>query len=247
MSVPFFRRAQPRLASARRAAAILLDILFPSCCLSCGADTTVTRAVLCQACLDSISVRSAFFCPVCLGRIPDPNIRCHPDAKFLAGAAVSYDEPTVKELVRVLKYKGVREAAKPLGTFVARHLELALPARYREGAIIVPVPLSRARERIRGYNQAEEIARITAEILGLPLELRLLLRTRNTKPQTEIKGREQRLLNLKGSFTTEGDAMGRIVILVDDVYTTGATMREAAETLKAAGARRVIAVAAARA
>lgn len=224
----------------------LLDILFPSSCLSCGADTTATRAVLCQTCLDSIPVHSAFFCPLCLARVPDPRFRCHP-AAFLAGAAVSYDEPSAKALVKALKYQGVRSAALPLGTLAARHLALAAPPGFLQNAVLVPVPLSASRRRVRGYNQAEEIARVVADELRLPLEPELLRRIRHTKPQTEIAGRDERLKNVAGSFAASEDARGHTVLVIDDVYTTGATMGEAVRTLKAAGARRVYGITAARA
>lgn len=246
MMPALFRRALVPLKRLVWAALVLfLDILFPSRCLGCGADTTATRAVLCPVCLDSIPLHSAFFCPVCSGRVPDPAVRCHRPS-FLATAAVSYDDPVVRELVHVLKYKGVRSAAVPLGTLIVRHLKLAAPQGYFAGAVVVPIPLSAKRKRERGYNQAEAIAKAVAEELRLPLLPDLLRRVRHTAPQTEVKSREERLKNILGSFAAE-NARGKSIILVDDVTTTGATMSEAVKTLTAAGARRVVAVAAARA
>lgn len=224
---------------------MFLDVLFPSRCCSCGADTTRDRAVLCRTCLDSIPVHSAFFCPVCSGRIPNPAVRCHRPS-FLATAAASYDDPVVRELVRVLKYKGVRSAALPLGTLIVRHLELAAPHGYFDGAVVVPIPLGAQRARTRGYNQAEEIAKAVADELRLPLLPALLRRVRHTAPQTEVGSREGRLKNVLGSFAAE-NVRGKSIVLVDDVYTTGATMGEAVTTLTAAGALRVVAVSAARA
>lgn len=181
-----------------------------------------------------------------MGRIPSPNLRCHP-ATFLAGAAASYDKPAVKELIHVLKYKGARSAARPLGALLARYLERAAPPELLARAVLAPIPLSAGRARERGYNQAEEIAKVTAELLKLPLDASIIGRIRHTKPQTEIAARDARLKNVIGSFKASEGARGKNIILIDDVYTTGGTMSEAVKTLKAAGARRVIAIAAARA
>jgi predicted amidophosphoribosyltransferase len=99
---------------------------------------------------------------------------------------------------------------------------------------------------MRGYNQSEEIAKVIAEILKIPLDSETLKRVRNTTPQTELKSKEERAKNVYGCFAAK-NISGKAVIIIDDVYTTGATMREAARALKAAGARQVIGVAVARA
>jgi ComF family protein len=105
---------------------------------------------------------------------------------------------------------------------------------------VVPVPLSPARQRERGYNQAAEIARELARALGVPLVTHLI-RTRHTNKQTDLTLKE-RLLNVRGAFSAlafDHPLAGLHVALVDDVMTTGATVNEAAKALKAAGATRV--------
>lgn len=224
---------------------LILDILFPCRCASCGRDTTKERAVLCAPCAERIPRFSAFFCPVCGGRVPGEKPSCHPRARFLAGAAVPYDNAAVTELIRLLKYDGVRSAAAPLGNFVAQYLREMLPD--PKGIVLVPIPLHASRLRSRGYNQAKEIATVVSAMLGLPVEDGLLARKRHTEPQTERKGRAERLRNVAGCFAASALVRGRVIILIDDVYTSGATMQTAAHALKDAGARRVIGVAAARA
>ncbi len=105
--------------------------------------------------------------------------------------------------------------------------------------VIVPVPLHRNRLLKRGFNQATELARVLAGKLGRPMSADGLIRTRNTVPQTRL-GHRERQANIKDAFAADPARVGdRSVLLVDDVYTTGATLRECARTLKRAGARPV--------
>jgi len=120
--------------------------------------------------------------------------------------------------------------AKPLGDI----LKDCLQKEKFQGDVVVPVPLHRSRERVRGFNQAELIAVRT----GLPVLNRVLRRRKNTPSQTGLT-RSERKRNLAGAFELRGDVRGRKMILVDDVYTTGSTMNEIARTLKRGGAERV--------
>jgi ComF family protein len=115
--------------------------------------------------------------------------------------------------------------------------------------IIIPIPLSKQRELERGYNQAAEIAAKLALKLSLPFATDILLKTAHTKPQTETKDIKERRENLSGCFAIKNPAAvaGKKILLVDDVTTSGSTFLEAARILKAAGARKIIAIAAARA
>jgi ComF family protein len=105
---------------------------------------------------------------------------------------------------------------------------------------LVPVPLHRARLRQRGYDQALELARPLARQLRIPLRTELLQRARNTAPQSRQQHASERHANLRGAFAaTRGITMPAHVALVDDVMTTGATLRAAAQALHDAGVRRV--------
>lgn len=111
--------------------------------------------------------------------------------------------------------------------------------------LIVPIPLSSERYEERGFNQAGEIAFPVAKINGIPYDPDLLIRTRNTERQSEIKDNGRRAANMKGAFeVSDGwDVTGMTVIVVDDVATTGATLHEAATALYRAGAYKVLCVA----
>ncbi|MES2511924.1 MAG: ComF family protein [Pseudomonadota bacterium] len=116
------------------------------------------------------------------------------------------------------------------------------------GDLIIPMPLSAERLQSRGFNQARELARVLATQSASPgrLHAQLLLRTRDTRPQTELK-REARLANVKGAFQLDPLqaqlVSGRQVVLVDDVVTSGASIFTAARVLREAGARRITGVA----
>lgn len=111
-----------------------------------------------------------------------------------------------------------------------------------EVQLIIPVPLYPKKKRQRGYNQSELLARSLARMRQLPLDITSLRRVRNTPSQTQF-GREGRLQNMSGAFScaTPEAVKGKIVLLVDDVATTGATLEGCAEALKAAGAKKVFA------
>ncbi len=114
--------------------------------------------------------------------------------------------------------------------------------------MIMPVPLHAKRLRQRGFNQALLLAHRMSERHGLPLVYDNLIRQRSTRPQVELKG-DERIKNVKGAFTLRqpGKVEEKNIILVDDVFTTGATMNECAQVLKQAGATHVTAFTLARA
>lgn len=132
-------------------------------------------------------------------------------------------DPQVRTLIHSLKYLGWARLAESFSRSMTPLL-CQLPAK----AVLVPIPLASRRHRKRGYNQAEELARAIAGLTGLPVLPELLRRTRETPSQTRL-GREWRRANLSHAF--EARSTSYPVILVDDVFTTGATMIAAAEAL----------------
>ena len=148
-------------------------------------------------------------------------------------AALRYQEPT-SSLIHRFKYEGCFALAEPL----ARCLSAAWPAWVQPPDLIIPIPLHPRRKRRRGYNQSELLAAPLARDLGLPMNPRGLRRVRHTAPQVGL-GPEERHDNVRGAFAADDSFTGRRVLLIDDVLTTGATMRAAAEALLAAGAASV--------
>ena len=146
-----------------------------------------------------------------------------------------------------LKFRGNPRLGAPLGLLLAPMLTEADHPLYLPGAdsitAIVPVPLHEARLRERGYNQAELIADALGAAVGRPVRPQLMIRTRNTRPQVSLTG-AQRAENVRNAFrlSLPLPVEGVRVLLVDDVYTTGATLEECARTLLRAGAETVSAV-----
>ena len=145
-------------------------------------------------------------------------------------AAYVYRDPAAA-VVRSLKYGSVGLLAELMARDMARAgAVLPLPSQ----TLVVPAPMHPRRERKRGYNQAELLARAVARILDLP-HAQALSKLRNTRQQARLDHAE-RARNLQGSIGVREDVRGRAVLLVDDVYTTGATMRVCAQALLDAGA-----------
>jgi ComF family protein len=144
-----------------------------------------------------------------------------------------------------LKYHGRLSAAPLLGKLLAQTLTQRLGPDPADG--IVPIPLHPTRMRERGFNQAIVLAQALAKRLGLPIRKDLLIRHRPTEPQAGLS-RAERLANVREAFRLHPDPWVRLkrILLVDDVYTTGATAEACARLLKQAGASTVTAAAIAR-
>ena len=143
-------------------------------------------------------------------------------------------------------------AAQPLAGLLYSYLIKTRLLETVPGAIIVPIPLHRSRARRRGFNQAELIARSLLSLVSEPksgLETENLVRIRNTASQTSRRTYDSRKENIAGCFRVlhPERVNGKTILLLDDVYTSGATMSEAVSVLKSAGAHRIIALTVARA
>ena len=218
--------------------------LLPGACLLCGetiggdaaGGRTVRRSVgqgavdplVCPPCLNRFSSLPHPQCERC-GQPLSPGIACRLCAEWPQGfggvrSAVWLDEPA-RQAVHRLKYGGWLRIAESLGEVMVTRL----PGLGRSGRpVLVPIPLSAARERARGYNQAAVLAQALARRTGLSV-FPVLRRQRDTGTQTALTPEERRA-NLAGAFIPAGRPPPH-VLLVDDVFTTGATLAEAAQAL----------------
>jgi ComF family protein len=141
-------------------------------------------------------------------------------------------EGVLAEAINHLKFHGIKKLSKPLGRLLLR---FDLPG--VDG--IVPVPLSIKRLRERGFNQSLLLARVISTKRKVPLLMDILVKKKETPPQTGLSAKE-RLLNLKNAFEVKGDLRNLRLLLVDDVMTTGATATECSKQLMKAGAKEVV-------
>ena len=232
-----------------RAWRALADVFLPRFCIFCGAAVPSSSAVdACPACSAGAALPEGRYCPRCAAPTGEyaakcPN--CHNLSIRLDGAtAFGFYDGTLRERVRQFKFHGAQHLARTLGTLLARAAAARWPEVRFEAA--AGVPLHRRRKRERGFDQAAELARWSARELGVPHARRLLKRRRFTESQVGLS-RSARLRNVKGAFAASVKSGLENVLLVDDTMTTGATLSEAARTLKNAGVKHVYGAVAARA
>ncbi len=226
----------------------ILDLIFPKRCVNCGRLGQYICAT-CRRSVRSIAINESI-CPVC--ERPAIDGATHPRCKsrYSLDGLISFFRYVgpIRHTVKSLKYRHVSDLASEFVSLIPEALLSQIhDVLGEQNVIVLPVPLHFTRLRARGYNQADVLGRIFAQRLHLPMHTDILYRTRATSPQVETKSRNARLRNMDKAFAcTDRDIKGVSVFLFDDVFTTGATMRSAANVLKRAGVRRVWAVTMAR-
>jgi ComF family protein len=240
----------------------LVTTVFPGDCRVCG--EPLLRAGLspvCDSCIDSVQKQTMTLCKRCgealdmegvrfAGQFPVEGLLCAPcrmvPPEFERAVAYAVYQDELREMVHLLKYERVSAVAKPLGRLLARAIEM-LEAEAGRNLLVVAVPLFPSKERERGYNQAVLLADAAlAELKTSRPEWKLeaahgvICRVKDTRSQFELTPTGRRR-NLQGAFVVaDGSALvGREVLLVDDIYTTGATARACSRVLRQAGASRV--------
>lgn len=234
------RRDRLRAALAAAAGGVA-DMLYPPVCLGCGM-LTDRHGGVCATCWTSLSFVEKPYCPI-LGTpfshdmgeaIVSPDAIVDPPHFDRARAAVLYDG-IAQSLVHALKYRDRTDLARTMAAWMLRASE----GHVERCDAIVAIPLHRWRLVRRKFNQSAELARSLAALSGRPFLPASLVRHRPTRQQVGL-GARQRQENVRGAFSISesGKAalFGRRVVLVDDVYTTGATVNAAARVLRAAGA-----------
>lgn len=238
------------LAFLIKAKEIVLDILFPPICLNCRKTLTNKKEdccwkekIVCNQCLDSVKINTSFFCPICRARLPENKKICHYNARYFLAAAGNYDDPTLQNLIHYFKYKHFQKLASVLANLMISHLNILNSKFYILNSIIIPIPLHPNRKRQRGFNQAQLLAETIACHFKLPL-INELKRIKDNKPQAKTKNFEERERNILNCFEIKNPEMiqGKNIILIDDVFTSGATINEAAKILKENGAKKIIAL-----
>jgi len=222
----------------------LLNLLFPSSCPLClGASDNRLFNPICTVCWQGIEKYDGPACRICGVMVVSKHATICEECLETrpAFSKVRYYgiyEGTLREAIHLLKFGGIKRLAKPLAVLAAGVCAHNVDA-------VVPVPLSKTGLIRRGFNQTAELGRHIASLLKIDMMPDALRKTVETLPQTEVSGRE-RLTNVRGAFAASGQLAGMRVLLVDDVITTGATVRECSKVLLKAGAAGVTVVAPAR-
>lgn len=216
----------------------LQDFIFPRVCLGCGS----WGEYLCSDCLNFIRTNDHPICPVCakpaVFGITHPS--CRKPLSLDGLTSVFVYKGVLKRVIAKLKYQFVTDLAETILelflTFCGEDKAFTKFVRQKD-VCLVAVPLHWQRKNWRGFNQAELLGRMIAQKLGIAFNKDLLIRTKNSVPQVKLK-KEERQVNVRGIFKMKNKSLFDTLIF-DDVWTTGATMRECAKVLKRNGVRKV--------
>ena len=225
----------------------LLDLLFPRFCFNCRQE----GSYLCEDCQSVLGVLNTH-----------QKYTTHPSAGGLKDLyfALPYQGSLIKNLIQKFKYRPfVKELAISLTSLIITHFRLLdnkpdffYPVRDQRSSngadfILIPIPLEKKRLKWRGFNPAEELAKELSIFFRIPLVNNALVKIKTTLPQVELS-EEERKENIKGAFLCQNSNQikEKRILLIDDIYTTGATLKEGAKVLKKAGAKEIIGIVIAR-
>jgi len=219
-----------------------IEALFPSACYLCGA----SGSYLCESCLDRVGTLPHPICPHCSialsrGQLP-PTCK---EALLLDRlyTIADYKNSAINKLIKDMKYRYAYKLADPLADIAYFWMrshnytkDFPLP-----NMVVLAVPSHIRKQRERGFNPAERIAARLSGNLSVPHKNNILIKTRATPSQVEVKDKKLRTENIRGAFEVQKNLAikGKIVLLIDDVVTTGSTFRECAKVLSRSGAREV--------
>jgi ComF family protein len=210
----------------------VLDLLFPPRCVGCGS----SGGFLCVPCLSALPFLPFPLCAKC-GKPLSYGTVCYDCENYLFAfdgiRSLSPYHGVVRQAILQFKYQNVKALAVQLAQLMGKYINShPLPA-----DTLVPVPLHPRRLRERGYNQSSLLSRELSRLVPLPVVEGALLRARNTPAQTKTNSVQNRHSNVAGAFTCRGRrVVGKRILLIEDVCTSGATLNACAIVLKSAGA-----------
>jgi ComF family protein len=206
---------------------VALNILFPKLCIACEKE----GELLCNVCSTQQSQQ-----------IQPATIQISPTLSVYA--ADTYQSTITKSLIRAVKYRGIKEAHSLCANLLVQLYRSHIQEEEVNQAttILIPVPLHKSRLRKRGYNQSQLLAEYMAKELTIAIDSSSLKRTSFKISQMKLSKKE-RVKNVQGAFAYTGPSLtGKTIILIDDVCTTGSTLRECANALSQAKPQKIIAM-----
>ena len=236
-----FQIGKPLLYLPRSLIQAFLDFIYPPVCLVCG-NRFEQGKWLCPDCWEEIqgSAKPGLY-------FPEMDFHFLHEKGFFESVYVFWDfDALLETCIHKIKYEGMKHLGSAFGERIGLFLS-TLGFAFGEWDALVPIPLHRVRERERGYNQSEWIAKGISRIGEIPVCTDWIFRKRATQSQTGLS-RKERLENVRNAFALKKSASvkGKSILLVDDVVTTGATMNACAKVLKEKGAERIVGIALAR-
>ena len=227
-------------SGAEKIRGAFLQLLFPRRCPVCDGIVRPAGEKICLECLNTLKMITSLWCMRCGKKLTGEGEYCSEcktkSHHFTRGRGL-YEYKSASLPIYRFKYGGRQEYGEFFGEQMAEYLGDFV--RNAAPDALVPIPLHKKRMAARGYNQADLLARAMGKRLGIPVRRDILLREKNTSP-LKYENPKQRQNNLKKAFNiAQNDVKLKRVVLIDDIYTTGSTVDEAAKTLKAAGVREV--------
>lgn len=219
----------------------ILDLLFPGRCVYCDEIADQPGEGVCRECRNKIVYIKEPFCMKCGKQLKEEEgeycTGCRRKAhSYIQGMAL-YDYGSMSDSIYRFKYKGRQEYAHFYGRELYERKGRWLAALQPDA--LVPVPIHSSRKRLRGYNQAELIARALSGRSGVPVNTKLIIRVKKTIPQKNLNETE-RQNNLKRAFKIlQNDVKLSTIVIIDDICTTGSTVNAMTEVLKSAGVEKV--------
>ena len=220
---------------------MLLDLVYPRRCPVCDKAVKPFGSLICEECTKKIKYVKAPYCQKCGKELRDKRaFFCHDCAhkehKYDRGMAL-FSYPSVADSIYRFKYQGRQEYAAYYAQRMARVLGEKILSLHPDA--LVPVPIHSSKKAVRGYNQAEVLAKELGRILNIPVETKLIKRVRKTVPMKELSVGE-RQNNLKKAFKIcHNDVKLITVVIIDDIYTTGSTIDAMACELRQAGIKHI--------
>lgn len=218
----------------------IISLLYPRHCPVCDEVVPRVGMYICPACKNKLEYVQGAICIKCGKQVSEQEemcIDCKENTHFFDRGVALYKYPCVRQGIYRMKYKGRKEYLDFYSQEVVERLGEQL--RLWNPDAIIGVPLHKARERKRGYNQAEILASQIGDKMGIPFEKKMVLRQKNTLPQKGLDA-FQRQNNLKKAFIISQNVVKlNTIVIIDDIYTTGSTMDAVASILKASGVQKV--------
>ena len=226
---------------------IILDILFPRFCLRCQKEGDW----ICSDCLSTIDILEYQYCPFCNQRVFDKGTCSKHQNKNLDGLffPVSYENPLIKKAIKKFKHSPFLRELTPYFCYliISHFLLIENKTILKDNSLLIPVPISPFKKRWCGYSPSEEIAKQLSTSFKIPILINNLIKIKKTKSQSNLS-KDERIENVKNAFKLKNpqEVENKIIFLVDDIFSTGATMEECSKELKQAGAKQIFGIVIAR-